>query len=463
MLRTPTSPGFSAIGWLCVIALLLLLQQLFVALISERFFYEADIARAPVLLFVLSQVAAGFVFLTLLRIISRLELSTRIFVLTFLVGLLLRLFLFGSQPILEVDFYRYLWDGAVTANGFNPYLLAPDMSTHAGSAELQRLAFDAGDKLSRINYADLRTIYPPMTQLLFAATYLLDSYDLDTWRSLLLIFDIASFAIILQLLKQTRRSTHWSLIYWWNPSLIHETYNTLHMDVLVLPFLLMAMLLIINKRFIVASAMLTLAAGFKLWPLLLLPFAIRPLLSRPREFIIALATVASIGFIVVGPLFFYGLGENSGLLGYSTSWLRNSALFPLLDATLSSLAINSRLFIAIILGLLALFLSREMPLSPDQLLIRVCWLVVILFLLSPTQFPWYTIWFTAFLCFYPQPALLLLVALLPIYYLRFYFDAQGNVEVFDRFIIWLQYLPVYGLLAWTHLRRMPTNWRVNHV
>ena len=437
-----TANRFSATHWLCGIGILLLLQQLFVLLLSDRFYYEADIARAPVFEFVLSQVLAGLVFLALVKVIPRQEYTHRVFLITLIIGLVLRLLLFGSQPILEIDFYRYLWDGAVTANGFNPYLLAPGMVTESGNTDLQILATDAGPVISRINYAELRTIYPPLTQLVFAVAYLLDEWSLGAWRIALLVFDIATLYLILEILKQLNRSSYWVLIYWWNPLVIHESYNTLHMDILVLPMLLLAMLLIIRHRFIFASAVLALAAGFKLWPLLLLPFALRPLLSKPRELLVSLVAISAISFIVIGPLIYYGLGIDSGLQNYSTNWLRNSAFFPLLDLLLSSLAIPSRIFIALCIGSLAFYLNRHENTNPDQILTKACWLVAILFFLSPTQFPWYTIWFVPLLCFYPQPALILLSALLPIYYLRFYFTAQGGAEIFDDYIIWLQYIPV---------------------
>lgn len=453
MFRQPIKSQSSTVGWLYGIGLLLLLQQIFVTLISERFIYEVDIAHTPVFAYVLSQVAAGIVFLFLLRVIPRLTVSTGLIPLTLLIGLLLRLLLFDSQPIMEIDFYRYLWDGAVTANGYNPWLLAPESISQAGSEELQRLAADAGSIFERINYAELRTIYPPLTQLVFAAAYLLDDWSLNAWRVLILLFDIASLAIILQILKQLERSALWSLLYWWNPLLIHESYNALHMDILLLPCLLMAVLWLIRKHYIAATAMLTLAAGFKLWPLLLIPFCIRPLLSKPRELVMAITTMLVIGLIVIAPLFYFALGENSGLLSYSQSWLRNSALFPFLDSVLSSMALNSRLLIALCLGGFALFLNRQPLENADEILAAICWLVATLFLLSPTQFPWYTIWFAPLLCFYPQPALLLLVALMPIYYLRFYFVAVGNTEFFDNFVIWFQYLPVYGLLLLAYIRR----------
>ncbi|MGD8779206.1 MAG: hypothetical protein PVH88_09635 [Ignavibacteria bacterium] len=49
-------------------------------------------------------------------------------------GLVVRIILTPTFPVLEDDFYRYLWDGAVTANGINPYEHAPlrkyKMKTH---------------------------------------------------------------------------------------------------------------------------------------------------------------------------------------------------------------------------------------------------------------------------------------------------------------------------------------------
>ncbi len=41
-------------------------------------------------------------------------------------GMVFRMLLFWSTPAFEDDWYRYLWDGAVTANGYNPYAVSPD-------------------------------------------------------------------------------------------------------------------------------------------------------------------------------------------------------------------------------------------------------------------------------------------------------------------------------------------------
>ena len=36
-------------------------------------------------------------------------------------GLFCRLLMFLPEPVMEDDYQRYMWDGAVTANGYNPY------------------------------------------------------------------------------------------------------------------------------------------------------------------------------------------------------------------------------------------------------------------------------------------------------------------------------------------------------
>jgi hypothetical protein len=50
-----------------------------------------------------------------------------------------------------------------------------------------------------------------------------------------------------------------------------------------------------------------------------------------------------------------------------------------------------------------------------------------------------------FLTIIPYEPLLLLSALMPLYYLRYYFEPRGQFELYYQYIVWLEYLPV---LAW---------------
>lgn len=98
------------------------------------------------------------------------------------------------------------------------------------------------------------------------------------------------------------------------------------------------------------------------------------------------------------------------------------------------------------------FLLKNAPRNPLDWWEHALLVVAALFLLSPTQFPWYYLWVIPFLVIRPRPSLLLLSALLPLHYLRFYFRARHNVWIFDDYIVWLEYVPVWVLLVrewWT--------------
>jgi alpha-1,6-mannosyltransferase len=71
-----------------------------------------------------------------------------------------------------------------------------------------------------------------------------------------------------------------------------------------------------------------------------------------------------------------------------------------------------------------------------------------LFMISPTQFPWYYLWVIPLLTIRPRVSLLMLNALLPFYYVRFYFKAYGDINTFDNYLVWLQYVPVWILITW---------------
>jgi hypothetical protein len=48
---------------------------------------------------------------------------------------------------------------------------------------------------------------------------------------------------------------------------------------------------------------------------------------------------------------------------------------------------------------------------------------------------------------------MLLIGLMPLYYLNFYFYARGQNAVFNHGIVWLEYVPVWILLIRETVRR----------
>jgi hypothetical protein len=389
------------------------------------------------------------------------------------VGLLARGIFFFSTPILEDDYYRYLWDGAVTASGINPYSYSPDEALEppdesGGSeigerARLGALAAESGNVAERINHPRLRTIYPPVAQGAFALSYSLKPWSLTAWRAVLLLFDVATMLLVLAILRSLGLPLVWVLIYWWNPLLIRETINGAHMDVIAIPFALAAMLLAIRSRFLLASASLALAMGAKLWPATLAPILLRPLLKNPKKLAAALCIIAVAGAAMFVPIYAGGLDKDSGFTAYGKGWEMNDALFmvfvsasrgfmKIVGIEPGNAQIAARGIVLLLICAWVGLLARGKIESGIDLGEKCLFIAAAIFLLSPTQFPWYFIWVLPFLAIRPRASLLMFTALLPLHYLRFYFKARGDVGIFDNGIVWIEFVPVWLMLAWEFWR-----------
>ena len=108
----------------------------------------------------------------------------------------------------------------------------------------------------------------------------------------------------------------------------------------------------------------------------------------------------------------------------------------------------ARAILAVILGGLVVWLARHAAADDHALCRRFTIVVALVFLLSPAQFPWYYTWVVPFIALTPSPGLVLLGALLPLYDLRFHLAFRGQAELFDQGVVWIEYLPVWLLLAW---------------
>jgi hypothetical protein len=380
-------------------------------LFSPLFGYAHEVGDMPIAWLVAGLVLAGFVyFLCLPQLISHsLSCDAReshlILVCIVAAGLAARLALFASEPILEDDYQRYLFDGAVTATGNNPYAMSPKDAPADGSGALGPLTREGATVVGRINHPDLKTVYPPVTQAAFALAYMIKPWSLIAWRSVVLLFDLASLAFLLLLLREAGRSPLWSALYWWNPVVIKELFNSAHMEAIVLSFVLLALLLAVRGRHIAATTSLAAAVGAKIWPALLLPLIVRQ--RGAFKFVGSLIVFGAVVALWAIPIWLGGLDQQSGFVAYLSSWQTNSALFPALERAVGAVVppetagIVVRAIIALCLVVLAVLVRLKPIESPDDLMGRASLMVAALVLLSPAQFPWYVVWFAPFLAFRP--------------------------------------------------------------
>ncbi|MFC1735456.1 glycosyltransferase 87 family protein [Candidatus Hydrogenedentota bacterium] len=454
---------------LAACGLLMVLMQVILLALSKKFGYGKDTLSTPLLWYVGLLVFSGVVYLIAIFCFRPEVLNRKCAACIFLVGALMRMAAISSTPVKEDDFYRYFWDGAVVVEGFSPYRYAPDVLVPDGARDegippaLEALAIESGEVIGRINHPHLRTIYPPVAQAAFSLAAFISPWSISAWRAVLLGFDLAAVCLLCALLGGMNRRLSWIMVYWWNPLLVKEIYNSAHMDILVAPFLVGAILLANRRKHIFSAACLGVAVGVKVWPVLLLPFVLRPAAKNWRRLVPALVTFLIVVGVVLVPLANGGFGSDSGVAEYSKGWEMNDSLYMLLlwcirpalrllDFQPGYAHLVTRAIVAAILAGLVLWAARKNTDGPETLSSHCLLATAALFLLSPTQFPWYYIWCLPFLTAIPRFSLLLLTVLLPLYYLRFYFDATDTVSIFDNGVVWIEFFPVWFLIVWEWFR-----------
>ncbi len=375
-----------------------------------------------------------------------------------LFGLGFRVLFLFSTPILEDDYHRYFWDGAVVAGGMNPYEHSPEEAAEgAGNEKLRELGRLHGDTLEKVNHPRVKTIYPPVAQFFFAVSYKASPMGVTAWRIMLMAFDLVTLGLLLASLKKLGIPRQYSIIYWWNPLLVKEIFNSLHMDVLAFPFVLGAMLLFLCGGKRLWALVLSLAVGVKLWPALLFGMFLNPLREK-RQTLLQVLVFAAAVLIIFLPMAAFRPDSASGVVAYGKSWENNSPFFTAVlsgwEFVLEAFDIHpghaqthSRI------GLVAIFLAWKsyVAFACGSLGLHRKALLIIggAFLLVPAQFPWYYTWLLPFLCVAPSPGFLALTALLPLYYLQYYFPhhpEQGGI--FRDAVIWAEFAPVWAMLLW---------------
>ncbi len=452
-----------------------------IAGLSRDFTYGTDMAERPILPFVALLMLAALPYFGAVYLVPRAILTPKLAWGIFIIGVAMRLFMAIAQPILEDDFYRYLWDGAVTAHGHNPYTIRPADAREGGegvSPELLALAQGSGIVLQRVNHPELGTIYPPVSQAIFALAHALAPWSRAGLLTLYYAADCAAFALLLALLRRLGRNPALVLVYWWNPLCVKEIYNSLHMDILLVPCLLLFLLMLLRGRPHIASCALAVATAVKLWPVLLLAPVAMTLRKLPRALAISLSAFLVLSALLLAPMAATRmLGDASGVAAYGARWEMNDALFMVFPWSVKHLAATmghtltageahraGKVIAGVLLLAVIALIGRRVANrsctdgdSEPPIVTATLWTIAALFLLSPTQFPWYFTWFAPLLALVPSRGLLILTFTLPLYYLKFYLDARGQVQLFHHGVVWLEYIPVWLLLLWDRGKETPRN------
>ncbi|MEZ4905576.1 MAG: glycosyltransferase 87 family protein [Spirosomataceae bacterium] len=369
-----------------------------------------------------------------------------------------RIILLFSTPALSDDYFRFIWDGRLLAAGYNPYLYLPSdllPSPVASKAHLTQQLFDG------LNSPHYFTVYPPLNQLLFAASAWLSGgnviWNIVLLRLWIILAEIGTIGLMIRFLPKVLKipkNTQAPLIYALNPLVIVELTGNLHFEAVTIFFVLLAVGVFLkpfqNDKFSLASAVaLALAVAVKLLPMLFLPLLLKRL--GFWRWVVYCGAVGGVLLLFFAPflsrelflnfgksldLYFQKFEFNASIyyllreVGY---WLTGYNVIQTLGPLLSSITVVGVVWIA----------HRSGSLVHKMLLA-----LTLYFLLATTVHPWYITTLVAFGALAGRWYPIVWSVLLPLTYVAYtYQPYHENLN-----LVVLEYVLVIGCLVYEEIK-----------
>ncbi len=193
------------------------------------------------------------------------------------VAIISRLVLLLATPNLSQDFYRFIWDGRMVLQGFNPYLYTPDSFIAIGQYPINQTQqlVTGMQALNASHYSN----YPPINQLLFALANLFSTTSIlgsvIGLRLIIIAADIGTLYFGAKLLNRLGLSKH--KIFWFilNPFIIIELTGNLHFEGVMIFFLILSLYRLHLNKWKWSAVVLAVSISTKLIPLLFLPLYLK--------------------------------------------------------------------------------------------------------------------------------------------------------------------------------------------
>lgn len=384
--------------------------------------------------------AAGIVYLIALYILGKTRAARSLTILLVFAAIVFRATLWTMEPTLSDDLHRYRWDAKVQEHGVNPYAVPPNDP---------RLASLRDRYYEIMPGPEIRTIYPPASQLVYRAAWRLFPGPVG----FKIPFEAADVLVMLLLLWIFRRDEHRAFrvaVYAWNPLVIVEFAGSSHNDVLAL-LGIVAGLALVKKYPQLASIPVALAMMAKVFPAVLLPVWIRKAGWPEKRAGWRAAILAGLTMLLVLYPFRNALGMFPATLRYYEATWRNyhASLYTVIDwLTGGKTKLPALVGVAASWGLACwLAWKRAEPARAAYLLIGT------ILLFGPNGYSWYFTWMVPLLCFFPNPAWLMLTVLQFLSYNVLIGYGILGVWKFDPLMQWLVYAPFYVLLIGIFIRQ----------
>lgn len=326
-------------------------------------------------------------------------------------GILFRLLVVFSLPMLSDDYYRFIWDGRMTLQGISPYADIP--------ANIEHHDLMLSDMYHLINSQEYFTVYPPANQFFFWLANLTgDKVTTITisMKAFILMMEVCSIFIINDLLRRFNMPTKYTLIYALNPLVIIEFTASLHFEAAMIFFLLLAFWLIQKKMIWLSSLAFAMAICSKILPVIFLPFII-PLLGWKKG---GLYTITTLLFCLLSFIpfwedhLFWNILESLKL--YFGQFEFNSSIYKLFEPYYTVRWVPSLLFIIFYAWF---WFKYQQSIDWKKIMPALLAILSVYFLCASTVHPWYIATLMVFACFSVFKYPIVWSAMLPLTYITY--------------------------------------------
>ncbi len=402
--------------------------------ISLASFFVLDAAGVkPIIAYTVTAIVSSLIFIAVCAMLLKEDVSSRYLFILLGAGILLRIAFLAVHPVGSPDYYRYLWDGKVQASGINPYRYAPD------SSALDSLHSDILPKL--VTYSGMRTIYPPLSEILFYLAYLIGGEGYFGIKLIILVFDLLTIVGLLLTLSRLKVNRKYVLIYTLCPLPMIQFFLDGHVDAFGFTFLIFAIYFYLGGRKTASYLLIGLSMLIKPLALIIIPvlfFTERGAVNRIKAAVIPLLIF---GLFYV-PYLFTG-SPFSALLTFTENWTFNGVVFHLLDAF-----INDNQRARAVCAVLLLITYVPMVISRKDVLTKIYLSVILLFIFSPIVHPWYIGWLAVLLPLVPRWSGIAYVGLSSLTAFTILNYQLTGVWHDYTLVLLSEYGPVLGLLLW---------------
>ncbi len=375
--------------------------------------------------------------------------NRKLFFYFIIIGILIRTvvsFATGEVSYLSDDVYRYVWEGKLVANDYNPFILSPDAMYGTPLADTTIYP--------KINHPWHVTIYPPVSQYLFMASYLISGDSISGFKLLSFLFELLSLLLMYIFVKRYKLPDWTFFLYLFSPLIIIEFLFSNHLDIFGLPFLLGALILLKDskRKLFPLSVLLALGVLVKFYLLFFIPFMF---FSFNRKEKLKFILIFGLTIVIFYLPFIMSSGFNVfGSLGvYLDLWQYNGSLYLLLGKFFS---IDTARYICF-----GLFVSAYIPLLTmkrfkNNFMLQSLLIFIVYIIVTPVIFNWYLLWVIPFMVYYRNSAIISLTGTCMLSY-------HGLIGIFDTglwsqmpILIFISYFPFFALLIYEAYKQIKT-------